>query len=67
MDDLDKEGMETGMPVLGKVSSQRFPQAGLQLIALLLFLAGYIVGRSSFSQETPRVIWPCSIWPWDRK
>ena len=52
MDDLDKEGIKTGMPVLAKVSSQRFPQAGLLLVALLLFLAGCMVGRSSNSQET---------------
>jgi hypothetical protein len=58
MDDLDKEGMETGMPLLGKVSSQCFPQVGLQLIALLLFLAGWLVGRSSYPQEIPSVIWP---------
>ena len=52
MDDLAEERIKTGMPVFAKVSGQRFPQAGLLLFALLLLLAGCMVGRSSNSQET---------------
>ena len=52
MDDLAEEGVKTGMPAFAEVSGQRFPRAGLLLFALVLLLAGCMVGRSTNSQET---------------